>query len=137
MADLEKPAQTSAYTYNLIRNLVLIHALRSTSHNLDTMAKKKRANTAGDGGGHVKVPRKRAKREYDPDLPSRTLTEPHKDWVRDYQDEYRDHLGPRGRRNSAFRWVRETVAPPFLDEFFPSITPDQRERFHPWISTVS
>ncbi|KAG9125668.1 hypothetical protein FRC07_006684 [Ceratobasidium sp. 392] len=82
--------------------------------------------------------RKRAKRtpkEYPDDLPSRTLTPAHTDWLTQFQDEYTSHIGRKGSPDGAFSWVRSELVDKFLKNFFPGLAEAQREAFRPWIGT--
>ncbi|KAG8728582.1 hypothetical protein FRC10_004817, partial [Ceratobasidium sp. 414] len=97
------------------------------------MARKRKNSVVAEND----APAKRAKRvpkEVPEDLPSKTLTPEHNDWLDPYQQEYSCRVGKRGARNSAAAWVRSTLVGPFLDEFFPRLDADDRSRFLPFIA---
>jgi hypothetical protein len=80
---------------------------------------------------------KRNKKVMDPDLPSKTLTNEHKNWLRPYLDEYSRHVGKKGKHDSVSNWVRVTLQQPFVDKFFTTLTEDQHTRFDPIVAGVS
>ncbi|KAF8599016.1 hypothetical protein BDV93DRAFT_560797 [Ceratobasidium sp. AG-I] len=66
----------------------------------------------------------------DPDLPSKTLKPAHTQWLEKYKEVYRSNVATRGTRsNPATDWVKNNITQPFIAEFFPDLSDDQKAHF--------
>ncbi|KAF8593629.1 hypothetical protein BDV93DRAFT_516423 [Ceratobasidium sp. AG-I] len=92
----------------------------------------KRTKLAIPGVEHIRRSAKRPKNTPapDPDLPSKTLEPAHAQWLEQYKTVYCSRVTVKGTRTDpATDWVKDNITQPFINEFFPQLTPDQKARF--------